>query len=184
MKGKLAIAVLFLGAISACNLCADMVAPAELDRGPAPRNAAQAKSPSQTAKEDNAAWPLPVTVAPVTLPPAEEPAETAGETSLSDGHDSLSLFVAAFGWLSAWQVARSLKKVHLSHIPDWYHCGGPAQIGHATPLELTSEPAVCQGAVPTDPPLLLRWVLDTRPLFPRTQFFCAVRAPRAPPFSA
>jgi len=50
--------------------------------------------------------------------------------------DSVGLFLSALGTLGAWQLGRSSKKLHLGHLPDWYHAEGPRQIGHVLALEL------------------------------------------------
>jgi len=46
------------------------------------------------------------------------------------------LLLWAVGGFGAWQLGRSARKLQWSALPEWYHTGGPAQIGHATPFDL------------------------------------------------
>lgn len=55
---------------------------------------------------------------------------------------SSELFLSAMLGMGAWQLVRSTKHLHLSSVPEWYHHGGPAQIGHAVPCDLQFAPAV------------------------------------------
>lgn len=97
--------------------------------------------------------------ADVPLPPQELPA-TFHELAVYDGHTpqpgpgSLSLFLATLASFRALRVGRSLKNVHLGALPDWYHDGVPAQIGHAAPADLQTLPAArCPFETPvTQPP--------------------------------
>ena len=50
--------------------------------------------------------------------------------------DSASLVLWALGSAAVWQLGRSTHKFGLHVAPDWYHTGGPTQVGHATPLDL------------------------------------------------
>jgi len=62
------------------------------------------------------------------------------------------LFVSALAPFGAWRLVRSIRSVRLGHIPDWYHDGGPIQIGHATALEPDfSGMAGCWAATPPEP---------------------------------
>jgi len=61
--------------------------------------------------------------------------------------DSAALVLWAFGTLGAWQLGRMSRHLHAVIVPEWYHAGGPAQIGHAKPLDwhaASQELAVCQ----------------------------------------
>jgi hypothetical protein len=55
---------------------------------------------------------------------------------LPSGPDSSGLFLSALGTLGAWQLGRAAKKLHLGHLPEWYHAEGPAQVGHVRVAEL------------------------------------------------
>jgi hypothetical protein len=49
---------------------------------------------------------------------------------------SASLFLSALVSMGAWHLVRSVKHVRLESLPEWYHAGGPSQIGHAVPFDL------------------------------------------------
>jgi len=65
---------------------------------------------------------------------------------LTDGINSLSLGLSAligFGFVGS---AHCLKRLHFGLIPEWFHDGGPLQIGHSyavMPNSLCSTPAYC-----------------------------------------
>lgn len=102
-----------------------------------------------------------------------------GMTELPPPPSSLSLVLSALASFGAYQSVRSLKRLHLSHLPDWYHTGA-VQIGHVKVFELDAvvfEP--CFGlALPSQKPLehpVLELALPPVPdLIP-------TRAPRSPP---
>ena len=97
---------------------------------------------------------------------------------------SAALALCALATLGAYQGGRSLRRVHfVSGIPEWYHHGGPVQVGHATPFDLES------GALPV---CVFEQPSDLRPnhsyRIPREhhsrlcpQFFLLIEAPRGPP---
>jgi hypothetical protein len=69
--------------------------------------------------------------------PAAASESEAGEfRSLPGLPGSARLFLSAVLSLAAWQALRSTRHLHLSALPDWYHSGGPVQIGHAVPFDL------------------------------------------------
>ena len=49
---------------------------------------------------------------------------------------SAGLFLSAMLSVGAWQLVRSSRDLNFSALPEWYHTGGPVQIGHATPFDL------------------------------------------------
>ncbi|MFQ5494004.1 MAG: hypothetical protein ACE5EX_01355 [Phycisphaerae bacterium] len=49
---------------------------------------------------------------------------------------STSLFLSAMVSVGAWHLVRWRRDSRLGAVPDWYHTGGPVQIGHATPFDL------------------------------------------------
>ena len=49
---------------------------------------------------------------------------------------SAAMFFTAMLSLGALQVFRHPPSLKLSALPSWYHSGGPAQVGHVTPLDL------------------------------------------------
>lgn len=88
---------------------------------------------------------------PVGFPP--QPNAEAGQTSetkpaqiLTDRQNSLSLCLYALLSLGLGRSAPLVKKLHLGCIPDWYHTGGPCQIGHSLAIApdcLCSAPVYC-----------------------------------------
>jgi len=72
--------------------------------------------------------------------------ETQPPAILTDGQSSLSLCLSALVGLGLCSSAHCLKKLHLAHIPEWYHHGGPWQIGHSlavNPDSVCPMPAYC-----------------------------------------
>ncbi|MBN2561997.1 MAG: hypothetical protein JXQ75_13815 [Phycisphaerae bacterium] len=48
---------------------------------------------------------------------------------------SAVLFLSAVLSAGAWHLGRSAMHLHLGALPEWYHAGGPDQIGHAVPFD-------------------------------------------------
>ena len=72
--------------------------------------------------------PAPLTHAPATTGPVVR--------ELPSLRGSLGLYLSAMLSLGGWHLVRSCRHLHLSNVPDWYHTGGPVQVGHATPFDL------------------------------------------------
>jgi hypothetical protein len=71
-----------------------------------------------------------------TTPPASAPQQAI---DLSGGPGSVGLCLYALMGLGLCSSPHWIKRLHFSHIPEWYHDGGPLQIGHsfaATPESL------------------------------------------------
>lgn len=118
----------------------------------------------------------------VTMLP-DQPAATQEVKQLPAGPGSLSLFLAALATFGGLKVGQSLKNVHLGALPEWYHDGGPARIGHSAPADLQAIPAAkCPFETPvTRPPRLLHRIRrDDYPLR-RPQFSPSPSAIRGPP---
>lgn len=95
---------------------------------------------------------------------------------------SAQLFLSAMLSVGAWHLVRSAKHFHLADIPDWYHPGGPSQIGHVVPFDLDfSALPVCFFEQPIDVrPFPYRWAPQQRP--PGGGQSCLITAaPRGPP---
>lgn len=97
---------------------------------------------------------------------------------------SMGLFLSGALSIGAWHLVRSARNLHFADLPEWYHSGGPDQIGHAVPfdLDLTLQP-LCEVLQPVcdDRPLSFsRWLEELRP--PDVQFFSIVNS-RGPPCS-
>jgi hypothetical protein len=72
--------------------------------------------------------------------------ETQHPQILTDGQSSLRLCLSALIGLGLCSSAHCLKKLHLGSIPEWYHNGGPVQIGHSlavNPDTLCPAPVCC-----------------------------------------
>ena len=61
----------------------------------------------------------------------DQTSDTQRPRILTDGHSSLSLCLSALAGLGLCSSAHCLKKLRCGFIPEWYHRGGPAQIGHS-----------------------------------------------------
>ncbi len=68
--------------------------------------------------------------------PAERGADASGELSeLPPAPSSLALGLTALAGLSLYQVRQALRRGQLAAPAEWYHTGGPQQIGHTTPFD-------------------------------------------------
>ena len=117
----------------------------------------------------------------VPLPtPSAEAESSLSVRELPEAPNSAALFLCALGSLGAWHLTRSARKLHFGSIPEWYHTGGPVQIGHAVPVDLSQwgfschdrpdhDPQPCADVFPTRAPTYSSQV----PLIPA--------APRGPP---
>jgi len=119
--------------------------------------------------------------------------DDVGQTSLTPhaieltgGPDSCSLCLYALMGLGLCAAPHWVRRVSLGPIPQWYHDGGPSQIGHsyaATPESLCRL-QVCFFAPPDDPvePLQPQYRLGTiLSLWRKSQFTPTVLASRGPP---
>ena len=117
--------------------------------------------------------------APVELgdPPAAQPENPSAPSSLT-------LVLSGVLSLGAFQGVRSIKKLHLAALPEWYHTGGPAQVGHATPFDLQFDALPeCAFQQPVEAPAPAWHILRERRTPLRCQTFVPLAAPRGPPLS-
>ena len=128
---------------------------------------------------------------PVGLSP--EPTADTGQTSeiqnllsFTDGPGSFALCLYALIGLGLCQAAPWVKKLSFEFIPEWYHDGGPFQIGHShavTPETLYTMPA-CSFVQPACmveshiPQYSQRTIVS---LWRKSQFTSSVIASRGPP---
>jgi hypothetical protein len=84
------------------------------------------------------------------LPQANLDIEKAPEIqplqNLTNGPDSLNLCLSALICLGLCSSAHVVKKLSFNFVPEWYHNGGPFQIGHShaiTPESLCITPVCC-----------------------------------------
>jgi len=124
------------------------------------------------------------------LPPDKADVEPAVEETppcpiLTEGLDSFSLCLSALAGLGLCGAGRSVKKTSLGFIPDWYHHGGPYQIGGS---HVVGPDCLCATAVSFVQPDGLPEDLSEQyhrgtiaPLLRKSQFTSTVLAPRGPP---
>jgi len=98
---------------------------------------------------------------------------------------SASLFLSAMLSLGAWQLVRSVRQFDFGVFPEWYHSGGPLQVGHAVAFDLEFHalplcfitPEAEQGGAP-----ILRYRVGRDERAPSDlQSYLRASAPRAPP---
>jgi len=84
------------------------------------------------------------------LPKARADAGPTGETQplqiFAKEPRSVDLCLYALLGLGLCRSAPFVKKLHVGCIPDWYHCGGPSQIGHSLAISpdcLCPAPVCC-----------------------------------------
>ena len=156
MVGWNGIILVLMGVLSLCGVVrADMVPLSPLDAGNRP-------SPQTCiATGPRATNPASTCVAFAGIPDLRspplgflpEPTKEVGQTSaakpaqiLSDEQNSLSLCLYALLSVGLCYSVPSVKKLHFGCIPDWYHSGGPCQIGHSLAISpdcLCSAPIYC-----------------------------------------
>ena len=115
-----------------------------------------------------------------------QPPLTQDAQILTDGQSSLSLCLSALIGLGLCSSAHCLKKLSFGFIPEWYHNGGPFQIGHSlavSPESLCPAAACCfvqpVWAVEDSLPQYRLGIVTS--LWRKSQFTPAVVAPRGPP---
>jgi len=117
----------------------------------------------------------------------------AGQTSqiqppqtLTNGPSSLSLCLSALIGLALCNSGHWVKRISFGFVPEWYHNGGPFQIGHSyavTPESLCPVPVCCfVQPVCTVEDSLPQYRLGTvTSLWRKSQFTPTVLVPRGPP---
>jgi hypothetical protein len=90
--------------------------------------------------------------------------------------------MVSFGCLGAAKAGQYARSPHHLHIPDWYHTGAPARIGHRTLFDFEfSSPTVCtRDTLPGEQALRLSFLPES-PSIPAPQFLLCFEGPRAPP---
>ena len=102
---------------------------------------------------------------------------------LPDSPNGLALGLSALASMGAFHACRSIRKLHIGAMPDWYHTGA-VQIGQATPFDLASGAAALPVCVFDEP--------ATRPAFSyriprepcsrlRSHFLLLIESPRGQP---
>jgi len=108
--------------------------------------------------------------------------------SLTNGPGSLNLCLSALIGLGLCSSAHWMKRLSFDFIPEWYHDGGPFQIGHSfavTAESLCPAPACCfiQPTCTVEDSLPQYHLGTVTSLWRKSQFSPAVIAPRGPPLS-
>jgi len=123
---------------------------------------------------------------PKTPPDFGHPSEVPYAIELTDGPDSYHLCLYALFGLSLCSAPHWIRRLSIGHIPDWYHNGGPFQIGHSlavSPASFCPVPVYCfvqpdNTAEDILPQYRKRTVVS---LWRKSQFTPDVIAPRGPP---
>lgn len=106
--------------------------------------------------------------------------------SFTNGPDSLNLCLSALIGLGLCSSVHLVKKFSFSVVPEWYHNGGPFQIGHShavTPEILCTTPVYCfvQPVYVADDSLTQHRSRTIVSLWRESQFTPAVITSRGPP---
>ena len=124
--------------------------------------------------------------------PAEVPSDfgsasgTGQPAALPPAPESALLAMSGLLSLGAIQLGRNVRKLGLGTLPvEWYHDGGPAQVGHSTPFDLEagfSALPVCFFAEPPEAgTAVLHRVRGLRPARGAVQCHLTTESPRGPP---
>jgi hypothetical protein len=131
---------------------------------------------------------LPVASGPAADEDAGQVRATKNVPILTDGQTSFSLCLYALLGLGLCRSVPLVKKVSLGYIPQWYHDGGPVQVGHSFAI---SPDCLCAGPVcfvqpegPAEDPIPRYHFPDVVSRWRDSQFTPMVRASRAPPSSS
>ena len=116
-------------------------------------------------------------------PPADTQAPPSRTVhQLPAGPGGATLFLMGVGCLGAVKLGRSARSLHLQSLPNWYHTGGPIQIGGAAALDFDYDTPVFSAL--DEPSGLQKFTHHTRRDLPprcEDQFLLTVEAPRGPP---
>lgn len=146
MNGRRVISAILGGLLITAVGYADMVPVSGVDAGSTP--SAAVCSSSSLFDSPNIAVPdfWPVDSLPEADADAGQPAPSQPPLTLTNEPDSLSLCLSALMGLGVCGSSHWVRKLHFGFIPEWYHDGGPLQIGHSyavTPDSLCTVPAYC-----------------------------------------
>ena len=116
----------------------------------------------------------------------EQTSEIQQLQSLTNGPDSLNLCLSALIGLGLCSSAHFVKRFSFSFVPEWYHNGGPFQIGHShaiTPESLCTTAVCCfvQPVCTAEDSLPIYCLGTITSLWWKSQFTPAVLASRGPP---
>jgi len=105
---------------------------------------------------------------------------------LTNGQGSLNLCLSALMGLGLCSSAHWVKRISFGFVPEWYHNGGPFQIGHSyavTPESLCPVPVFCfiQPVCTVEDSLSQYRLRTVVSLWRKSQFTPTVLVPRGPP---
>ncbi len=105
---------------------------------------------------------------------------------LTNGQGSLNLCLSALIGLGLCSSAHWVKRLSFGFVPEWYHNGGPFQIGHSyavTPEPLCSEPVCCfiQPVCIVEDSFTQYPLGTVASLWRKSQFTPTILVPRGPP---
>jgi hypothetical protein len=110
--------------------------------------------------------------------------------SFTNGPGSLNLCLSALIGLGLCSSAHFVKKLSFSFVPEWYHNGGPFQIGHSyaiSPESLCPVPAFCfiqPTCTMVEDSFILYRLGTIVSLWRKSQFIPTVIASRGPPLTS
>jgi hypothetical protein len=156
MVGRRKTIIVLIGGLALCGtLRADMVPLASVDTVSLQSSPACLPTDLQVTSSSSSSiaftgltdlGPLPLGFLPEPTVEGHETCATQPAQILADRQNSLSLCLYALLGLGLCRSAPFVKKLHFGYLPDWYHSGGPCQIGHSfaiTPDCLCSVPVCC-----------------------------------------
>ena len=116
----------------------------------------------------------------------EQTSEIQQLQSLTDGPSSIGLCLSALIGLGLCSSTHLVKKLSFSFIPEWYHNGGPFQIGHShpiTPESLCTIRICCfvQPVCTVEDSLPIYRLVTITSHWRKSQFTPTVLVPRGPP---
>lgn len=147
VRGRIVVLVLTVGLAAAAH--AEMMPVCGMGVAPRPLEGACGQVAPQDADLPSLREVLPIAdlgVAPITcLPDAQSnPGGTQSTGVFSDDQGSFSLCLYALLGLGLCRSAPLVRKLSLGGVPDWYHHGGPLQIGHS---HAVGPDCLCQAAI-------------------------------------
>ena len=197
MNGKRTILVLFVVVVCTVSAYADMmpVPTASAERGqssyvPRVQTDLHYADLSGTFSYSNIPnpdlWPVELLSGPTA--DVEQTPEMQNIRSFTDGPGSFALCLYALIGLGLCRSAPWIKKLSFEFTPEWYHDGGPFQIGHShaiTPETLYPMPVSCfvQPACMVESHIPLYSQTTIVSLWRKSQFTSSVIASRGPPLS-
>ena len=116
----------------------------------------------------------------------EQTTEIQHLQSFTNGPGSLNLCLSALLGLGLFSSAHFVKKLSFSFVPEWYHNGGPFQIGHSyalTPDSLCPVPVYCfiQPVYMAEDSFIQHRYRTVVSIWRKSQFTPTVIASRGPP---